>query len=214
MLKEAQKTTWSEKIRDCGTDAKKLYTLLNNLTNSNKENPLLKSQSEEALANLFAQFFISKIKSVRDSLDSHPLYKPTRRDVPNFSRFSMITEDQVEKILRSMPSKCCELDVMPPIILKQIIPSIITPITNLINKSLENGVFANKWKTAIIKSLLKKAGLELICKNYRPVSNLSFLSKILEKCALLQFNSHSTENNLLRDYQLAYREHFHVRQPL
>ena len=203
MLKEARKTPWSEKIRDCGTDAKKLYTLINNLTNSNKENPLPKSQGEEALANQFAQFFMSKIKSIRDSLDSHPLYKPTRRDVPNFSRFSMITEDQVEKIIRSMQSKCCELDVMPPTILKQIIPSIITPITNLTNKSLENGVFAYKWKKAIIKPLLKKAGLELICKNYRPVSNLSLLSKILEKCALLQFSKHCTVNNLLPDYQSA-----------
>ena len=54
----------------------------------------------------------------------------------------------------------------------------------------------------------QKAGLELICKNYRPVSNLSFLSKILEKCALLQFNNHCTVNNLLPDYQSAYREHF------
>ena len=68
---------------------------------------------------------------------------------------------------------------------------------------------ANRWKTAIIKPILKKAGLDLICKNYRPVSNLSFLSKILEKCALLHtFNNHSTVNNLLLDYQLAYREHF------
>ena len=151
---------------------------------------------------------MSKIKSIRDSLDGHPLYKPIRREVPKFSRFSRITEDQVEKIMRSIPSKCCELDVMPPKIMKQIIPSIITPITNLINNSLENGVFANNWKMAIIKPLLKKAGLDLICKNYRPVSNLSFLSKILKKCALLQFNNHCTANNLLPDYQSAYREHF------
>ena len=48
----------------------------------------------------------------------------------------------------------------------------------------------------------------MICKNYRPVSNLSFLSKNLEKYALLQFNNHCTVNNLLPDYQSAYREHF------
>ena len=109
--------------------------------------------------------------------------------------------------MRGMPSKCCELDVMPPKIMKQIIPSIITLITNLINNSLENGIFANNWKTDIIKPLLKKAGLDLICKNYRPVSNLSFLSKVLKKCALLQFNNHCTANNLLPDYQSAYSEH-------
>ena len=208
MLKEARKTTWAEKIKDCGTDAKKLYTLINNLTNNNKDNPLPESQSDESLANQFAQYFMNKIKSIRDSLDSHPLYKPIRREVPTFSSFSRITEDQVEKIMRSMSSKCCELDVMPPKIMKQIIPSIITPITNLINNSLENGIFAKNWKTAIIKPLLKKAGLDLMCKNYRPVSNLSFLSKILEKCALLQFNNHCIANNLLPDYQSAYREHF------
>ena len=96
---------------------------------------------------------------------------------------------------------------MPPTILKQIILSVITPITNLINESLENGVFADKWKTAIIKPLLKKVGLELICKNYRPVSNLSFLS-ILEKCALLQFNNHCTVNNLLLGYQVSIQRTF------
>ena len=145
-----------KKIKDCGIDTKKLYTLINNLTNNNKDNPLPESQSDEDLANQFAHYFMSKIKSIRDSLDSHPLYKPAKREVPKFLRFSRITEDQVEKIMRSMPSKCCELYVMPPKIIKQIIPSIITPITNLINNSLENGVFANNWKTAIIKPLLKK----------------------------------------------------------
>ena len=201
MLKEAQKTTWTEKIKDCETDAKKLYTIINNLTNNNNDNPLPKSQIDEGLANEFVQYFMSTIKSIRDTLDSHPLYKPTRRDVPKLSKFSRIMEDQLEKIIRSMPSKCCELDVIPAIILKQIIPSVIIPITKFINESLEKGVFADKRKTAIIKPLLKKVGLELICKNYRPVSNLSFLSKVLEKCALLQFNNHCTENSLLLVYQ-------------
>ena len=63
-------------------DAKKLYTLISNLTNNTKDNPLPKSQSDVGLANKFAQYFMSKIKSIRDMLDSHPLYKPTRWDVP------------------------------------------------------------------------------------------------------------------------------------
>ena len=134
MLKEARKTTWTEKIRDCGTDAKKLYTLTNNLTNNNKDNPLPKSQSDEGPANQFAQYCMSKIKSIRDTLDSNPLHKPKRRDVPKFSKFSRITENQVEKIIRSMPPTCCELDAISPTILKQIVPSIITPVTNLINE--------------------------------------------------------------------------------
>ena len=73
MLKESRKTTWTEKISDCGMDAKKLYALINNLNNNTKNNPLPKSQSDERLANKFAQYFISKIKSIRDMLDTHPL---------------------------------------------------------------------------------------------------------------------------------------------
>ena len=67
MLKEARKFSWTEKISDCGTDAKKLYTLINKLTDNNKDNPLPKSQSDEGLANEFAQYFMSKIKSIRET---------------------------------------------------------------------------------------------------------------------------------------------------
>ena len=62
-------------------------------------------------------------------------------------------------------------------------------------------------KTAIIRPLLKKPGLELMTKNYRPVRNLSFLSKLLEKCVLVRFNNHCKENDLIPSHQSAYREH-------
>ena len=57
---------------------------------------------------------------------------------------------------------------------------------------------------SIVKPLLKKVGLEF--KNYRPVSNLKFLTKLVEKCMLLQFNEHCSMNSLLPSYQSAYRK--------
>lgn len=56
--------------------------------------------------------------------------------------------------------------------------------------------------------LVKKSGLELTFTNYRPVSNLSFLSKLIEKSALYRLNQHVNENNLLPKNQSAYRQ-FH-----
>ena len=106
-----------------------------------------------------------------------------------------------------MQPKCCELNVIQPTLLKKLIPCIIKPITHLINTSFSSGVFAANWKTAIIRPLLKKPSLDLKTKNYRPVSNLSFLSKLLEKCALVRFNNHCKENNLMPSHQSAYREH-------
>ena len=52
--------------------------------------------------------------------------------------------------------------------------------------------------------VLKKAGLDPILKNYRPVSNSSFLSKVLEQCILTQFNNHCSDYSLMPDYQSSY----------
>ena len=97
--------------------------------------------------------------------------------------------------------------MIQPTLLKKLLPCIIKPITYLINTSLSSRVFAANWKTAIIRPLLKKPSLELRTKNYRPGSNLSFLSKLLEKCVLVRFNNHCKENELMPSHQSAYREH-------
>ena len=71
------------------------------------------------------------------------------------------------------------------------------------NVSLRDGIFASKWKTAIVRSLLKKLGLQLVLSNFRPVSNLPFLAKTLEKCALPQLDKHCKANAPIPDYQSA-----------
>ena len=96
----------------------------------------------------------------------------------------MLIEDEVEKIIMSMPSKSYELDALPTKVLKDVIKPLLPMLTKMVNLSLVEWVFIEEWKVLIIHPLLKKLGLDLISKNYRPVSNLSFLSKEVEKCAL------------------------------
>ena len=57
-------------------------------------------------------------------------------------------------------------------------------------------------------TIVKKLGLQLIHSNYRPVSNLTFISKVIERCMLLQLSQHCASHNLQPDYQSAYREHY------
>ena len=104
-----------------------------------------------------------------------------------------------------MPTKSCELDALPTQLLKDILDGILTPITHLVNTSLQKGIFPLKWKESIIRPLIKKAGLDPVQKNFRPVSNLSFLSKVVEKAVLLQFSNHCNINKLMPEYQSAYR---------
>ena len=107
-----------------------------------------------------------------------------------------------------MKNKSCELDTISTEKLKAIQDSGINTITKIVNISLTNGQFCDQWKTAIFKPILKKLGLELINRNYRPVSNLCLLSKLEEKCMLNQQLDDCNTNDLLPDFQSAFHQHY------
>ena len=104
-----------------------------------------------------------------------------------------------------MTIKSCELDILPTFLLKKSLPKINKFLTRLVNISITSGTFPNVWKMAIVRPLLKKVGLETINSNYRPVSNLSCLSKLLEKAVLSQFNDQCLTSDLMPHFQSAYR---------
>ena len=58
---------------------------------------------------------------------------------------------------------------------------------------------------ALIKPLLKKLGLELVDKNYRPVSNLEFLGKLIERAVAIQLVDFCTAKDLMDIFQSAYK---------
>ena len=95
-----------------------------------------------------------------------------------------------------MKTKSCELDFLLTLLLKKALPSVINTITSIMNVSLEQGVFLDSCKIAIIRPLLKILGLELITSNYRLVSNLPFLAR---------YNNHCDRHNLIPSFQSAYR---------
>ena len=83
--------------------------------------------------------------------------------------------------MAELQSKLGELEVIPTRILKEIVYSLIDPITRIVNISLSKGQFASEWKTAILRPLQKKPGHDTSKNNYKPVSDLNFLSKLVEK---------------------------------
>ena len=63
-------------------------------------------------------------------------------------------------------------------------------------------------KESLIKPLFKKANQNLLEKNFRSVSNLSFISKLIERCEASNIVTYAEENNLLEPNQSAYCQHF------
>ena len=215
MIRRAKTHMLSSQVIEAGKDTKKLFRFIDKMTGKNKSNPLPPSRNNEELAEEFASFFINKIRKIREALDTSPKFKPTQQSSSkSFVNFTNLTEDEVEKIIMSILTKSCKLDVLPTKVLKDIVTPLLPLLTKIINLSLTEGMFAEECKVAIIHPLLKKPGLDHICRNYRPVSNLPFLSKVVEKAALKQFIKHCNENSLLPNYQSAYRKHYSCKTAL
>eukprot|EP00914_Ancora_sagittata_P006324 GHVO01012833.1.p1 GENE.GHVO01012833.1~~GHVO01012833.1.p1 ORF type:complete len:149 (+),score=12.30 GHVO01012833.1:1032-1478(+) len=80
-------------------------------------------------------------------------------------------------------------------------------ILRIVNESLTSGIFPQQFRTALVSPRLKKSSLnpeDLM--NYRPISNLSFLGKLLERVACVQLMEHLKRNDLMEAQQSAYRK--------
>ena len=83
---------------------------------------------------------------------------------------------------------------------------ILDIILCIVNLCFSSGVFPTPCKSSIIFPWIKKQGLDPeILKNYRPVANLSFISKIIEKAIATQIHDHLINNDIVDNLQSAYK---------
>ena len=88
----------------------------------------------------------------------------------------------------------------------QSIDVLIPHTTNIFNQSLQSGEFPSDFKKSLVIPLIKKQSLDCnVLKNYRPVSNLSFVSKVLEKIVFNQIVSYLKAHFLIDPFQSAYK---------
>ena len=156
------------------------------------------------------EFFTEKIEKIRSTFSASVNLQHITPDSPPpvFSTFSTVTEDQVTKIITNSLSKSCSLDPWPTFFVLDYLDILITPITSIINASLEQGKCPNFFKQAHVTPIIKKSSLDKeVFKNYRDVSNLNFISKILERVVAIHLQTHLDEADLMTAFQLAYRKH-------
>ena len=105
-------------------------------------------------------------------------------------------------------NKQCQLDPIPTRVVKQCCDLLAPAISAIINNSFTNGEFPNSLKSAIVRPIIKKTNMDPFdLKSWRPISNLSFLSKLVERVAVSRLNEHLWRYNLLPPRQSAYRAH-------
>ena len=123
-----------------------------------------------------------------------------------FEAFTPTTEEELKRIISCSPSSSCSLDPIPTWLLKGTLDATLLHLVDLINLCLAQGTVLQNLKQALVRPLIKKPSLNLNeLKNYRPVSNLSYVSKLLERVVALRLNSHMQDYGLQEPLQSTYK---------
>ena len=157
-------------------------------------------------ANILNDFFVSQTQLHTDAL-SLPEETPNIRQIP-FLEDIKVTEAEVLKLLNNLDvNKSTGSDNLPTKIIKLTAIIILEPLCRLFNKSLRMGLFPLTWKEATVTPIFKNKGSASDPENYRPISLLPCLSKILEKIVFNRIYEHSITHHLLTEKQSGYRPH-------
>ena len=208
LVRAAWKLHFSARIENC-SNTKQLFSVSSGLLGKSKTTPLPSDIPRSALQDRFCVFFSQKIQNIQQDLDAHPSEPAifSANDGPKLCLFQPVTEEEICKFIVESPTKTCMLDPIPTSLTKECLSDLLPLITRTVNSSLCSGVVPPQFKQAVVTPLLKEPGLDPNdLKNFWPVSNLLFISKIQEKVVLTQLWKHLSENNLLEIRQPAYRK--------
>ena len=201
---------YNKKINDCN-GSKELYNCVNELLDRKKSSVLPSHDSTAELAERFNKYFVDKICDIRKSF---PPYEAALDDsggsftgIP-LEAFKPATDDEIRGLIMKHGIKCSPADPIPASLLKNVFDSFIPIWRELVNLSLAQGSM-ECLKCAILSPLIKALDSLMdieILKNYRPVSNLLFISKLIERVVDLRTNDHMDVNNLHSAKQYAYKD--------
>ena len=213
LLNSTKKDYIKNKIENAQS-SKDLYQICDKLLNREQRSVLPSHDCATSLANTFVDYFKNKIELIRSNLeeslntstDQLPSTAPIFHGL-SLEQFRVVSESDVRKVITSSPTKSCALDPIPTWLLKQCLDQVAPVLTVIVNTSLSCADFTPELKRAFVTPLIKKLILDCeIFKNYRPVSNLSFVSKLIERIICVQLVDHLKENGLYEIFQSAYRQ--------
>ena len=146
------------------------------------------------MSDRFADYFIDKIITIRNGLCNdlpNEISDPVKPINSFLADFNPANEAEIKKLINSSASNSCDLDPIPTWLLKQCSGEPLPIITHIVNLSLLSSTVPSDLKKAYVTRLIKNAVLDPeILKNYQPVSNLAYLSKLIESVVANRLNEH------------------------
>ncbi|XP_068675718.1 uncharacterized protein [Montipora foliosa] len=214
LIESLKSSYYTDIINEHSSDQKILFKTVGKLLQKSTNKRYPPSSDDTALANSFADFFTSKIDKIHHGLVERKIrIGSSPSDVTvcgaEFCNFAEVTQEEIKKFSRKSLSKSCELDPLPAVVLKGCFIVLLPTITRIINLSLSTGVMPDALKVAILSPMLKKSDADFEqFQNFRPISNLKVVSKLVEKAVAIQLTDHVMSHHLDETFQSAYKN-FH-----
>ncbi|KAL9959876.1 hypothetical protein ACROYT_G033246 [Oculina patagonica] len=215
LMNVARKRFYTDFIKENSSNQRDLFNATRKLLKQENEVLFPPLKDKLQLANEMGDFFVKKICDIHSKLDkmteglpsndSDSLTNPSKTAAVTMELFSQLTECNVRDLVLSSAKKTCMLDPIPTPLVVNCLDVLLSVLTKIINTSIMTGQFANGWKCALVNPILKKAGLDLLYKNYRPISNLQYVSKLTERAVYNQTHGHMLQNHIYPVLQSSYR---------
>ena len=226
LIKEKKKQFYKEKLKENIGKPKDLWKTLKSLGLSSKKgsnisNICLKKDGkinfdEKTNANTFKEFYCNLAGDLLKKLPPpsnkfgitsvRNFYQTILDQLPFKFKFSNVTEDLVFKLLNDMnPDKAAGIDNLSGKFLKDGASILAKPISKICNLSIKYSLFPTDCQIAKLKPLFKK-GSTTHPKNYRPISLLPLISKIIEKVIHDQTQEFLDTNKILFKFQSGFRK--------
>ena len=205
------------KIDKANGNHKALYSALNELTGQ-KQTPCYPDKSDAVNADEFGKFFTGKVEKIRNNVESKHS-KAKFRIAPNdfvsmsnsnnsfLEEFDICTQSEISEIIKEHGFRCSFADPLPDRVLNDNVELFLPIWTSLVNLSLSLGSIDGLLKQADVVPLLKAVGIDFtVHNNFRPVSNLQFLGKLIERVVAKRLKHHMLINNLETSNQYGYKK--------
>ena len=204
MMRQSQKDMFNDTINTKVKDCKNFYKTAKKLNIiSDKSSKSKINFSAEDLNSTFLQNNNAVIDPNFINSKLQDLFSRTNTCIHKFE-LQEVTEPEVIKVTKSIKSMSIGIDGINIFIIKSLMSRISSILTHIINVSFETSTFPDQWKKALIKPI-PKVCVPLSPSDFRPISLLPALSKIIEKLVNIQIVRYLTLHNLLDPYQSAYK---------
>ena len=203
LYQEKENLYWNTCIASNTGNPRKMWRSVSAIFKKDKDTSTVTSLTADRLS----LFFRDKIEAVRAATANAdpPTFKSYVGN--KFTEFREYSGEEVRRVLVRSPPKTCSSDPLPTDLLLELIDILLPFICAICNTSLREGTLPVSQKAAIITPVLKKSNLDADdVRNYRPISNLTFVSKVIERIVAKQLNVFLTESDLMPPLQSAYRK--------